>query len=308
MLTILKGRISLGDMGAFLTDIPWAEEGPTLLRLALPIVITALIQQIGTFITLSFVGRIPGDEYMGAVALGGMLCNVTGYSLSYGMCTALDALISQAYGAKEYQLLGLHTQRAMVILTLFSFPVALIWWETTWLLINVLGIDPLIADLAGQWAHVLTIGLWPSLMFEILKKFLQGQQIIWPSLVASIVRTVVTLVCSIWFSSRGMGFIGIAIASVTAQWACLFAIVISILSRRIYNRSFYKATSAQYDIVSTEDIDSEPSYTLGDGITTKSSVVDPEDNWPEISIHILHDWAPFFKLGVPGALSLFVEW
>jgi Na+-driven multidrug efflux pump len=296
-------------MNFFFADIPWAEEGPTLLRLALPIVFTALIQQIGSFITQSFVGRIQGDEYMGAVALGGMLCNVTGYSLSYGMCTALDALISQAYGAQEYRLLGLHTQRAMVILTLFSIPVGFIWWKTTWLLINVLGIDPLIADLAGQWAHVLIIGLWPSLIFEILKKFLQGQQIIWPSLLASIVRTVATLVFSIWFSSRGNGFVGIALASVAAQWSCLIAIVVSILGRRIYIRCVGKPTLIQYTTVSTEDADNELTPSLGKGAPTASlAVIDPEDNWPELSAHIFQDWTPFFKLGIPGALSLFVEW
>ena len=34
----------------------------------------------------------------------------------------------------------------------------------------------------------------------------------------------------------------------------------------------------------------------------------PEDNWPPPSRDIFTDWQPFFMLGVPGAVSLFVEW
>lgn len=52
-----------------------------------------------------------------------------GFSLAYGLCSALDTLISQAYGAKAYRLTGLYAQRAAVILTLSSIPVAALWWE-----------------------------------------------------------------------------------------------------------------------------------------------------------------------------------
>lgn len=38
----------------------------------------------------------------------------------------LDTLCSQAYGARKYKLVGLHCQRAMVILTLVCFPVAVV--------------------------------------------------------------------------------------------------------------------------------------------------------------------------------------
>jgi MATE family multidrug resistance protein len=51
---------------------------------------------------------------IGAATLGSMMCNITGYSVLYGMGTALDSLLSQAYGAKSYSLVGLYAQRAMV--------------------------------------------------------------------------------------------------------------------------------------------------------------------------------------------------
>jgi hypothetical protein len=35
---------------------------------------------------------------------------------------------------------------------------------------------------------------------------------------------------------------------------------------------------------------------------------DPEDNWPPLSLNLFKDWGTFLQLGVPGALSLMLEW
>ena len=43
-----------------------------------------------------------------------------------------------------------------------------------------------------------------------------------------------------------------------------------------------------------------PRYSTGEA--------DPEDNFPMCEPAILDDWMAFLKLGIPGALSLFVEW
>ena len=55
------------------------------------------------------------------------------------MCAALDTLIAQAYGAQAYALMGLHAQRAILILTLFSIPVGGIWLSTSFILQHGLG-------------------------------------------------------------------------------------------------------------------------------------------------------------------------
>jgi MATE family multidrug resistance protein len=47
-----------------------------------------------------------------------------------GMASALDTLCGQAFGARQYYLLGIYMQRAMFLLTLVSVPVAVIWFHT----------------------------------------------------------------------------------------------------------------------------------------------------------------------------------
>lgn len=142
--------------------------------LSLPMIANALIQEIQYAINMIFVGQLGNAQYLGAATLGNMLCNITGYSLAFGMCSALDTLISQAYGAKKYELMGIQAQRAAVILTLFSIPIGLIWCMTHLILYYGLGIDRDTVDIAGQWARYIIFGLWPTLMFQILKKVLQG--------------------------------------------------------------------------------------------------------------------------------------
>ncbi len=68
--------------------------------------------------------------YMSAATLGNMISNAFGFAIGGGFGMALDPLCSQAYGAKQYRLVGLYCQRAMVILSLLAIPIALIWLQT----------------------------------------------------------------------------------------------------------------------------------------------------------------------------------
>lgn len=87
------------------TTINVIQELKLLMWLALPIVFNAIIGQTG-LISLYYVGRLNDAKLIGGVTLGNMMCNLTGYSLMIGMCSALDTLLSQAYGSKSYYLLG----------------------------------------------------------------------------------------------------------------------------------------------------------------------------------------------------------
>lgn len=188
--------------------------------LSLPMIINALIQEAQYTSTMIFVGRLGQAKYLGAATLGNMLCNITGYSLAFGLCSALDTLIAQAYGAKAYSLVGLHAQRAAVIMSLFAIPVAVIWWETEWIIHNCLGIDKEISYFAGQWARWILLGLWPTLMFSVLRKLLQGCGIVWPVIVASLAATVVNIASSyIMIYHLEWGFMGAALSVSVAQWA-----------------------------------------------------------------------------------------
>ena len=142
--------------------------------------------------------------------VGSMLCNISGYSIGFGMLSALDTLISQAYGAKEYRQMGLFAQRAMAILTLCCIPIIFLWRNgTTFILHHALFIDLETATLSGIWAKYISFGVWPSFMFEVLKKFMQGQNIIWPITIASGIGLICNVTLNhVFLAQLKMGFSG----------------------------------------------------------------------------------------------------
>jgi multidrug resistance protein, MATE family len=210
-------------------NMSWFANFKSLTALSVPMIMNTVIQQAQFTSTIIIVGRLGEAKYLGAATLGNMMCNITGYSLGFGLCSALDTLIAQAYGAKEYKLMGLHAQRAAVIMTFFSIPVAIIWCVTHLIVHYVLRIDMEIAVLSGVWARWIVLGLWPTLMFQVLKKLLQGCGIVWPVIIASIMCTVVNIIsCYVLIYKFNMGFEGAAISVSICQWAgflCLALII-----------------------------------------------------------------------------------
>ena len=205
--------------------------------LSLPMIVNALVQEAQYTSTMIYVGRLGAAKYLGAATLGNMLCNITGFSLAYGLCSALDTLIAQSFGAKEYSLMGLHAQRAAVIMTLFAIPVAGVWLMTEWIVHYGMGIDAEVSRLAGYWARWILLGLWPNLMFQILRRLLQGCGIIWPIIVSSAISTIVNIFSNyILIDVLDWGFDGAAVSVGVAQWAGLIGLVLIIYIQATFLR------------------------------------------------------------------------
>ncbi|SAL97810.1 hypothetical protein [Absidia glauca] len=104
-----------------------------------------------------------------------MFASVTAWSVALGATTALDTLLSQAWtGATDKTLLGIHLQRALLVLSLLFIPISIIWWNATSLLL-CLKQDQDVAVFTGLFMRYLLIGAPAYIAFEAIKKFLQAQ-------------------------------------------------------------------------------------------------------------------------------------
>ncbi|KAL6331916.1 hypothetical protein AAG906_020265 [Vitis piasezkii] len=92
--------------------------------------------------------------------------SVTGFSL-------------MTFGAKQYHMLGVHKQRAMVVLLLVSIPVAFIWNNTGHILAS-LGQDPEISAEAGLYAHFMIPSIFTIALLQCHIRFLQAQNNVVP--------------------------------------------------------------------------------------------------------------------------------
>ena len=128
------------------------------------------------------------------------------------MASALETLCGQAYGAKQYHLLGIFLQRAVVILLVASVPVAIIWLNMTSILV-ALGEDPEIAQAAQTYVYWLIPILLSYVLLFPLIKFFQTQKAVLPLMICSGV-TVICHVPLLWLviDKLQVGFIGAAIA------------------------------------------------------------------------------------------------
>ncbi|CAD6261205.1 unnamed protein product [Miscanthus lutarioriparius] len=87
------------------------------LYLAGPLIAAWILQNIVQMISVMFVGHL-GELALSSASIATSFAGVTGFSLLSGMASSLDTLCGQSFGAKQYYLLGIHKQRAILVLTL----------------------------------------------------------------------------------------------------------------------------------------------------------------------------------------------
>ena len=87
-----------------------------------------------------------------------MFASVSAWSVAFGTATALDTLCSQSWtAASDKTLVGIHLQRALVVLTIiFSVFIAPLWWNATRILLT-LNQEPELALLAGICIYILIL-------------------------------------------------------------------------------------------------------------------------------------------------------
>ena len=125
-------------------------EARTQLNLALPVSLSMICNRVMSLTSVAFVGHL-GSLPLAGAALATTLGNVTGNSVLVGMASAISTIGGQAYGAGAYATLGHVTQRALLILTLATLPIAALWSSAEPALL-AMGQDPDIARAAA--AHL----------------------------------------------------------------------------------------------------------------------------------------------------------
>ena len=134
------------------------------------------------------------------------------------MASALETLCGQSYGAKQHHMLGIHMQKAMLVLMIVSIPVAIVWGKTGSILI-FLGQDPEISVKAGHYAQFMIPSLFGYGLLLCLHRFLMTQNIVFPMMFSSGVTTLLHIfICYIMVFKSGLGSKGAALANSISYW------------------------------------------------------------------------------------------
>ncbi|PON96731.1 Multi antimicrobial extrusion protein [Trema orientale] len=211
--------------------------------LAGPLVVVSFLQFSLTMISVMFIGHL-GELSLSSSSMATSFAGVTGFSLMLGMGGALETFCGQAYGAKQYHMLGVHMQRAMLVLTLMCIPIALLW-SCTEQIFRGLKQDPEIAARAGLYSRWLIPSIFPYGLLQCQLRFLQTQNIISPLMICTGITSLVhifscwTLVLKFDFGSRGAA-LSIAISYWINVWILATYIKFSPLCRKTWT-GFSKA-------------------------------------------------------------------
>ncbi|XP_019173066.1 PREDICTED: protein DETOXIFICATION 14-like [Ipomoea nil] len=185
--------------------------------IALPMVVVTISQQLVTTIGMMMVGHL-GELSLSGAAIATSLTNVTGFSLLFGMASALETLCGQAYGALHYKKLGVYTFGAIIPLIVACIPISILWVFMDKLLM-IIGQDPLISVEAKKYSIWLIPALFPYAILQPLVRYLQTQSLILPMLLSSVASLCFHVpVCWAFVFKFNLGSSGAAIAIALSYW------------------------------------------------------------------------------------------
>ncbi|ODV80762.1 ethionine resistance protein [Suhomyces tanzawaensis NRRL Y-17324] len=253
------------------TDV--STEVQALLGYSFPLILTFLLKYSFTVASVFSVGRL-GLKELAAVSLSTMTANISGYAIIQGVSTCLDTLCAQAYGRKDYRMVGVHAIRCSYFLLLLFVPMFVLWvFGATPILIAICGHDKAeLCQLAGDYLRVLSFGIPGFILFEVATHFLQCQNIFHAS-------TYVLAFCAplnaflnyflVWDKTYGLGFIGAPLSVAITDWVMCFMIFAYIFWVKGY------------------------------------------ECWPKESVFhaiFFRNWSKMINLSVPGVLMVEAEW
>ncbi|VAI18542.1 unnamed protein product [Triticum turgidum subsp. durum] len=198
------------------------EESMKLWEVVGPAVFMRLVLYSLNIISQSFAGHL-GDRELAAFSIASTV--VSGFNLGFllGMASALETLCGQAYGAKQYAMLGVYMQRSWLVLLAFAALLSPTYIFSGQLL-RALG-QP--ANLAREAGAVSACLLPLHFMYAILlplNKFLQCQRKNAVTAVTTAVAFPVhAAVTWLLVSYLGLGVVGAAIA-LNFSWALVVAL------------------------------------------------------------------------------------
>ncbi|KAN0016138.1 hypothetical protein ACTFIU_006093 [Dictyostelium citrinum] len=213
-----------------------------LLGWTFPVLVSNVLNQVVyLLVNMMFAGRLGKDE-LAAVSLGNTWVFCTS-AFVIGTFNAMDTYISQAFGAKNYKLIGSTIQRATTTAIIFSFFITIIWFVTEPILI-LIHQDPDVSKLAQRYILGMIPGLWFSGALSILQKYLQGQGIMNPSIVCGIILNISNAIFNFILvhgltDSGGIGVLGSSISTSISKGIATFLLILWIYKFKLHKNTWF---------------------------------------------------------------------
>ena len=178
-------------------------EVKTQLYLAIPIALSCVLLEVPFYTSIAFVGHIEGDnvttsDFVDAIALNISFIHLIITSITIGMATAVETLVSQSVGAGNFPRVGVLLQRAILIFFLVMLLQYTILFNSTSIL-HLLHQPPCVIDLIEEFTQVFYAAVPPFILQYLLTRYYQVQGIVLPFILTGVVANVVNIVAHFVF-------------------------------------------------------------------------------------------------------------
>lgn len=120
-----------------------------------------------------------GTIELAAASLANITANCAALSIIIGFVSALDTLCPQAFTSPYPERTSLYAIRTSILLMILFIPELLVFWNAEPIFL-FLRQDPSVAAAASDYLRVLSFGLPGYAVFEVTRRWLQAQQLMYP--------------------------------------------------------------------------------------------------------------------------------
>ncbi|OQR83579.1 Multidrug/Oligosaccharidyl-lipid/Polysaccharide (MOP) Flippase Superfamily [Achlya hypogyna] len=164
----------------------------------------------------AFLGHL-GATSLAAASLSATWIQVPLFTV-WAMSSALVTLCGQAYGAGNLTLMGIWLQMALLLVTVLAMPVAG-WYLSVGTILTHATDDAAVVGLGARFARLLSLSIWPTLVYACLRQYLQAMHIVAPTTANGVAAIVLTVGANYFLIyTAGLGFDGSPLATVVASW------------------------------------------------------------------------------------------
>ncbi|KAJ8750780.1 hypothetical protein K2173_015961 [Erythroxylum novogranatense] len=216
-------------------------ETKSLVKLAFPIALTALILYSRSITSMLFLGHL-GDLELAAGSLAIAFANITGYSVLSGLALGMEPLCSQAFGAQRPKLLSLTLHRSVAFLLVSSIPISLLWLNMSKILLY-LHQDPDIVSLSHTYMLFSLPDLLANSFIHPIRIYLRSQSITHPLTLASLTGTILHLPLNFLLINHfKLGVAGVAAGAAMSNLLVLMFLVLYAWTSGLYEPTWTKPT------------------------------------------------------------------
>ena len=199
--------------------------------IALPAIIANITIPLLGLLDVGIAGHLGNATLIGAIAVGTMIFNLIYWNFGF-LRMGTSGVTAQAYGSGDRQRQALVLQHVVLLGVAIGVAVIVLQWPLKTAALWVIGGTPGVNAMAGVYVDVCVWGAPPILAMMGIKGWFLGMQDSRSPMLISIGVNVLNVVFSLAaVYALGMGFVGIAVGTVAAEYAGL-ALSLGLLWKR----------------------------------------------------------------------------